>query len=218
MKGKPTCRIFLFRHGETANSKEVCFNGHFDVGLSENGQEQFKHWAQILKQQTFKAIYSSDLQRTRNSAEFIGKEHNLEPVTTYSELRELSFGTWEGMSVAEVERTYPGQLKERMKSVATFQADGGETYPQLQARVIPKYEEIVARHPNDQIAMVCHGGVNRVILGHLLGIPIDKIFRVHQDYAALNIIQYYDQEPVVEYIGNAELFSTKKDEFKTAIQ
>jgi alpha-ribazole phosphatase len=217
MKGKPTCRILLFRHGETTNSKEVCFNGHYDVGLSKRGQKQFQHWADILKQETFKAVYSSDLQRTRNSAQFIGQQNGLEPVS-YFELRELSFGTWEGMSVAEVERTYPGQMKERMESVATFQADGGETYSQLQARVIPKFEEIVSRHPNDKIAMVCHGGVNRVILGHLLGISIDKIFRIHQDYAALNIIQYYDQEPVVEYIGNAELFSSEKDEIKTAIQ
>ena len=187
------------------------------MGLSKRGQKQFQHWADILKQETFNAVYSSDLQRTRNSAQFIGQQYGLEPVS-YSELRELSFGTWEGMSVSEVERKYPGQMKERMKSVATFQADGGETYPQLQARVIPKFEEIVARHPNDQIVMVCHGGVNRVILGHLLGIPIDKIFRIHQDYAALNVIQYYDQEPVVEYIGNAELFSSEKDEIKTAIQ
>ena len=200
MKGKPTCRILLFRHGETANSKEVCFNGHYDVGLSERGQKQFQHWADILKQKKIKAIYSSDLQRTRKSAQIIGKEHGLEPAA-YPELRELSFGTWEGMSISAVESAYPGQ-----------------TYPQLQARVVQKYEEIVARHPDDQIAMVCHGGVNRVILSHLLGIPLDKIFRIHQDYAALNIIQYYDKEPVVEYIGNAELFSSQKDEIKTAIQ
>jgi len=217
MKGKPTCCILLFRHGETANSKEVCFNGHYDVGLSEKGQQQFQHWADILKQKNIKAIYSSDLQRTRKSAQIIGREHGLDPVA-YPELRELSFGTWEGMSVSAVESTYPGQIKERMKSVATFQADGGETYPQLQARVVPKYEEIVARHTDDQIAMVCHGGVNRVILSHLLGIPLDKIFRIHQDYAALNIIQYYDNEPVVEYIGNAELFSSQKDEIKITIQ
>ena len=75
MKGKPTCRILLFRHGETANSKEVCFNGHYDVELSERGKKQFQHWAEILKQENLKAIYSSDLKRTLNSAQFIAKEH-----------------------------------------------------------------------------------------------------------------------------------------------
>ena len=217
MKGKPTCRILLFRHGETANFKEVCFNGHYDVELSERGEKQFQHWAEILKQENFKAIYSSDLKRTHNSAHFIAKKHGLEPIS-YPELRELSFGTWEGMSFSEVEVAYPGQMEVRMESVTTFQADGGETYPQLQTRVIPKFEEIVARHPNDQIVMVCHGGVNRVILSHLLGIPMDKIFRVHQDYAALNIIQYYEKEPIVEYIGNTELFTSEKKGKKTPIQ
>ena len=217
MKGKPSCRILLFRHGETANSKEVCFNGHYDVGLSERGQKQFLHWADILKQDNLKAIYSSDLQRTRNSAQCIADKHGLEPIT-FPELRELSFGSWEGMSFTEVEATYPGEMKQRMQNIATFQADGGETYPQLQARVIPKYEEILARHSNDQIVMVCHGGVNRIILAHLLGIPVGRIFRIHQDYAALNIIQYYGKEPVVEYIGNAELFTSQKDGLKTAIQ
>ena len=217
MKGKPSCRILLFRHGETANSKEVCFNGHYDVGLSERGQKQFLNWADILKKENLKAIYSSDLQRTRNSAQCIANKHGLEPIT-FPELRELSFGTWEGMSFTEVEATYPGEIEERMHCVATFKADGGETYPELQERVIPKYEEIVARHSNDQIVMVCHGGVNRVILGHLLGIPIARIFRIHQDYAALNIIQYYDKQPVVEFIGNAALFPSQKDKIKTAIQ
>ena len=217
MKSTPSCRIFLLRHGEPANSKEICFNGHYDVGLSETRQKQFLHWAEVLKKEEFKAIYSSDLQRTRDSAKYIADKHGLDSIT-FPELRELSFGTWEGMSFSEVEATYPGQMKERMENVATFQADGGETYTQLQARVLPKYAEIVARHSNEQIVMVCHGGVNRIILGHLLGIPMSRIFRIHQDYAALNIIQYYDKEPVVEYIGNAELFPSQKDQIKIAIQ
>ena len=217
MKGKPNCRILLFRHGETANSKEVCFNGHYDVELSERGKKQFLHWADILKNENLKAIYSSDLQRTRNSAQCIGDKHGLDPIA-FPELRELSFGTWEGMSFAEVEAAYPGEMEDRMRNIATFQADGGETYSQLKERVIPKFEEIVTLHSNDQIVMVCHGGVNRIILAHLLGIPIDRIFRIHQDYAALNIIQYYDKGPVVEFIGNAELYHSQKDKIKTTIQ
>ena len=217
MNGKPNCRILLFRHGETANSKEVCFNGHYDVELSERGKKQFLYWADILQKENLKAIYSSDLRRTRNSAQYIAYKHGLKPIA-FPELRELSFGTWEGMSFAEVEAAYPGEMEERMQNIATFKADGGETYSQLKARVIPKFEEIVTLHSNDQIVMVCHGGVNRIILAHLLGIPIDRIFRIHQDYAAINIIQYYDKGPVVEFIGKAELFPSQKDKIKTVIQ
>lgn len=202
MNQNPSCRIYLFRHGETANSKEVCFNGHFDIGLSSQGERQFSDWAQYLKSEPFKAVYSSDLERTRSSARILGEPHQLEPVT-YPELRELCFGDWEGLSVAEVEKRYPDQLEKRMKDIEAFQVQGGETFRQLQERVIPRFEEIISRHPNEQIALVCHGGVNRVILSHLLEIPIKRIFRVKQDYAALNIIQYYGDEPVVELLGGA---------------
>jgi alpha-ribazole phosphatase len=219
MNVQPSCRVYLFRHGETANSKEVCFNGHFDVGLSANGENQFREWAQVLRKEPFKAIYSSDLDRTRTSAQLLAEPHQLEPIAC-PELRELCFGDWEGLSVAEVEKRYPDQLEERMKNIEAFQVDGGETFGQLQKRVVPKFEEIVTRHPNEQIAMVCHGGVNRVILSHLLEIPIKRIFRVKQDYAALNIIQFYGDEPVIDLLGGAtnNSLTTPAEEKKMAIQ
>jgi alpha-ribazole phosphatase len=219
MNEQPSCRIHLFRHGETANSKEVCFNGHFDIGLSANGEDQFREWAQVLKDEPFNAIYSSDLDRTQTSARLLAEPHQLEPVAC-PELRELRFGDWEGLSVAEVEKRYPNQLNERMKNIEAFHVDGGETFQQLQERVVPKFEEIVARHPNEQIAIVCHGGVNRVILSHLLEVPIKRIFRMKQDYAALNIIQYYGDEPVVELLGGTanKTLTSPAQEKKIAIQ
>ncbi len=200
MSDQPSCRVYLFRHGETANSKEICFNGHFDVALSAKGENQFREWAQVLKSVPLTTIYSSDLERTRSSARLLGEPHQLEPVT-HPELRELCFGDWEGLSAAAVEEMYPDQLQERMENIETFQVNGGETFRQLQKRAVPMFQKIVARHPDEQIAMVCHGGVNRMILSHLLEIPIKKIFRIKQEYATLNIIQYYDDEPVVELLG-----------------
>lgn len=217
MNEKPSCRVYLFRHGETANSKEVCFNGHFDVGLSPKGEDQFREWGRALKDEPFKAIYSSDLERTRTSARLLGEPHQLEP-ETFPELRELCFGAWEGLSVSEVEKNFPTQLEERMKNIEEFQVEGGETFEQLKERVVPRFEEIVARHPNEQIALVCHGGVNRVIISHLLEVPIKRIFRVKQDYAALNIIQYYGDEPVVELLGGATEKVSPAEDKKIAIQ
>ena len=217
MNEKPSCRVYLFRHGETANSKEVSFNGHFDVGLSAKGEDQFAEWAKVLKDEPFTAIYSSDLQRTRIGAQSLAEPHKLEPVP-YPELRELSFGEWEGLSVTEVDKKFPKQLAKRMKNTEKFQVEGGETFEQLRQRVIPRFEEIIARHPNEQIALVCHGGVNRVILSHLLEVPIKRIFRMKQDYAALNIIQYYGDEPVVELLGGSTHLPTSAQDKKIAIQ
>ncbi len=200
MNGKPSCRVYLIRHGETANAGQICFNGHFDVGLSEGGQEQFRLISQSLESHPIHSVYSSDLIRTRTCAEIVAEPHGLKPIA-HPELRELCFGEWEGLSVQEVNRKYPNELENRLKNIDTFSVKGGESFHQLKDRVIPKFEEIVADHPQDTIVMLVHGGVNRVILGHLLGIPINNIFRIQQEYGAVNVLQFYEDNAVAELIG-----------------
>ncbi len=203
-KGLPRCRIYLIRHGETANAHKICLNGHFDVSLSKKGLSQIEDIAQILSKKPIKAIYSSDLQRTKTGAEIIANHHSLNPIFT-PDLRELSFGNWEGMSVEELNAQFPGELDKRVKSTSTFKADGGESFQQLHDRVIPKFLEIVNNHPNETIVIMSHGGVNRTILAHLLEFPIDNLFRIAQEYAAINIIQYYPDQVVVELMNGTSL-------------
>lgn len=199
-KGAPGCRVYLFRHGETANADQICMNGHFDVALSENGVEQARQLAEAMKGQPLRAVYSSDLQRTVQGARLIAEHHAFEPVA-FPELRELSFGEWEGKSLAELSEKFPGEMNKRLKQTELFRADGGETFQELHERVIPKFLEITASHSNDSIAFVCHGGVNRAILAHLLGFPIANLFRISQHFAAVNIIQFYEDQVMVELLN-----------------
>ena len=67
--------------------------------------------------------------------------------------------------------------------------------------VINALETIIGNHNEELIAIVAHGGVNRIVLCHLLGIPLENIFRIEQDYAALNIIEFWDKYPVVKLIN-----------------
>lgn len=199
-KGEPGCRVYLFRHGETANARQICMNGHFDVALSDTGLEQSRKLAEALKDQPLRAVYSSDLQRTHDGAQLIAGHHALKPIA-FPELRELSFGEWEGKSLAELSEQFPGEMGKRLKQTELFRADGGETFQELHDRVIPKFLEITASHPNDTIAFVCHGGVNRAILAHLLGFPIANLFRIRQHFAAVNIIQFYEDQVIVELLN-----------------
>ena len=201
MNGKATTRIYLIRHGETANAGEVCFNGHFDVDLSDKGREQSHLLAKALRNLPIDAVYSSNLKRTQIGAEFIADGHNLKHVP-YKELRELAFGDWEGLSVNEVNRKYPGKLKERLQNIELFQVEGGESFFQLKDRVIPKFKSILANPPSDNIVILCHGGVIRTILAYILEISIKNLFRINQPYASVNIIQYYEGgDPVVDLMG-----------------
>jgi len=177
-------------------------NGHYDVDLSSAGFEQIRSIGQALKDHPIAAVYSSDLQRTFKGAQIIAEHHSLQPVP-FAELRELSFGHWEGLSVRELNTRFPGELDKRIQNTSTFQADGGETFQQLHDRVIPKYEEIINQHSDETIVIMSHGGVNRTLLAHLLGFPADNLFRIAQEYAAVNILQYYESHVVVELVNGA---------------
>ena len=194
--------MFLFRHGETANAKDVCLNGHYDVGLSEKGLQQASRIAKALEKHPIRAAYSSDLKRASHGARMIAEPHGLEPVIL-PELRELSFGKWEGMSLAELNEKFPGEMDRRIRQTEAFRADGGESFQELSERVVPKFQEIVARHPGETIAMVCHGGVNRAILAHVLQFPLANLFRLSQSYAAVNIIQFYKEQVMVELLNGS---------------
>lgn len=175
-------------------------NGHFDVALSDNGVEQSRQLAEALRHQPLRAVYSSDLQRTHQGARLIAEPHGLEPVA-FPELRELSFGEWEGKSLAELNEKFPGEMENRIKRTELFRADGGETFQELHDRVIPKFMELAHNHSEETIALVCHGGVNRAVLAHLLGFPIANLFRISQSFAAVNIIQFYPDQIMVELLN-----------------
>ncbi len=202
MKTASPCRVYLIRHGEVLNAREPCFNGHYDIALSPLGIEQVQKVSAALEGKPISRVYSSDLQRAYESARIVGRPHGCEPVAL-PELREICMGRWEGLTVREVDRQYPGELELRLKDVETFCAEGGETFAQLCGRVIPKFQEIVGNHPGGNVAVVAHGGVNRVILSHVLGLPARHIFRIQQDYAAVNVIQYRDGDFVVELMNGS---------------
>ena len=203
MNGKKACRIYLIRHGETTNAEEICFNGHYDVDLSKNGFKQSLCIAEALKITPIKAVYSSDLKRAQIGAKSIADKHNLRHIP-YKELRELAFGDWEGLSIADIKRKYPERLKERLNNLELFHVEGGESFFQLRDRVIPKFKTIIAEHPDDTIVILCHGGVIRIILAHILEISVKNLFRMNQPYASVNIIQYYKEgDPVVELMGGS---------------
>jgi len=220
MNGKKACQIYLIRHGETTNAGEICFNGHYDVDLSKTGLKQSLCIAESLKIAPIKAVYSSDLKRTQIGAKYIADKHNLRHIP-YKELRELAFGDWEGLSVADINRKHPGRLKERLNNLELFHVEGGESFFQLRDRVIPKFKAIIAEHPGDTIVIFCHGGVIRTILAHILKISIKNLFRMNQPYASVNIIQYYKEgDPVVELMGGSHenIYSQDSAEKKISIQ
>ena len=109
------------------------------------------------------------------------------------------------MSLKELNDRFPGEIDKRIKQTESFRADGGETFRELHDRAVPKFIEIAEKHTEESIVLVCHGGVNRVILSHILDFPISKLFSIAQEYAAVNIIQYYRDQVVVELLNGTHI-------------
>jgi alpha-ribazole phosphatase len=201
MEKSKGCTIYLLRHGHVENSDRNCFNGHFDADLSTLGLEQSQKVAQRLSCKPIKAVYSSDLRRSLKGAHEIGKLQGIAP-ESFKEFREISVGKWEGLTLDEVNNKYPGEIEQRFKNIVTSRVEGGETIKEVHNRVIPKFITLALKHLDETIAIVAHGGVNRIILCHLLGIPWKNIYRLKQGFTCINLIHFYQDNPIVEFINS----------------
>jgi alpha-ribazole phosphatase len=192
-------RIHLIRHGEVERAHR--YNGHHDVALTPRGVDQYHGLKPRLDPDRISACYTSDLSRTVRGGEILGAYLGVEPVKL-RQLRELNCGAWEGLSLSEVQASRPDEWAARLADLVNFRAPGGESLTDLAARVLPALAEIVARHKGEEVLVVAHGGVNRVILLDAIGAPPASMFTIEQKYCAMNIIDYYaDGNRVVKLIN-----------------
>lgn len=189
------------RHGEIEGSGAFRYNGQTDVQLTAQGLHQYHQLADRLSDKKFVACYTSDLSRCVQGARIICARQGLEPVLK-KELRELSFGAWEGLTWDELAERYPEEWQARMNDFIGYRVPEGENLHDLQTRLLPAMERIIGGHQGEDVLVVGHGGGNRVILLSALGAPLSSMFRIEQDFGCLNIIDYYaDGNPVVKLLN-----------------
>jgi len=189
-KTMESTRLYLIRHGQVVNHHEFRYNGFHDVDITEKGVLQMNRLAGVLKAMPIKALYSSDLTRTQRGAEIIGPALGLGAVSL-SAFRELHLGRWEGLTREEAIELYPEDDGFIFQNLATDKIEGGETLQDLSNRVLPELSRIIEKHRGGAICLVAHGGVNRVILCHVMGMNLQRFFSIEQDYGCLNIVDYF---------------------------
>lgn len=180
--------IYLVRHGSVVGAETRRFIGHLDVPLSPRGEREAAALARRLSTVKLAAAYSSDLSRARRTAEILTGPHRLEAVAV-SALREFAMGRWEGLTAAEIRALDPAAFDAWMADVGRFQFPGGESLGDVAARVWPALEAIEARHAGGAVLVVAHGGPNRIVLCRALGVPVERILSLGQDYAALSVME-----------------------------
>ena len=195
--------IFLVRHGSVIGVETQRFIGHLDVELSGLGERQLEVLASRLAHVKLDAVYASDLRRTRRSAEILGAPHGLVPVLR-PELREFAMGRWEGLTAEEIKRADADAFAAWMGDVAGYRFPDGESLGDLSARAWPAFERLVGAHPGGAIAVVAHGGTNRMILCRALGLPPQRLLAIGQDYAALSVLEWFDGAWTLRALNHCE--------------
>jgi broad specificity phosphatase PhoE len=182
-------KITLVRHGQSTGNAAECFTGQTDVALSPTGIEQAKLTAMALANESFTAIYSSDLQRARITAQIIADAHNLE-VKEDPNLREINLGIFQGKSFKEVAQNYPQEFQAISRRDPDVVIPQGESHAMLRNRVISSFNEIISRHNNGHILLVIHGGVIFHINHYILGINPKDNFKLSYKISNCSIHRY----------------------------
>ena len=184
-------RVYLMRHGEVRNGGEKRYNGHIDIDITENGREQMRRLAGMLAGKNIAAVYSSDLIRSAKGAEIISQGLDI-AYTPLRALRERSVGKWEGLTAGEIRERFPAEYAAWRADLLNYRPPDGECLLDVRERILPVYKKLVGQHSGREVAMLLHGGVNRVIIADALGLDLMNLFRIDQSFGALNIIDYYD--------------------------
>ncbi len=184
--------LLLARHGETEWNAIRRVQGWTDIPLSQRGQAQADALAERLARMPIDAVYASDLSRAMQTAAPAAARHGLD-VQPLSDFREKGFGDWEGLTQTDLERDYP-DLWHRYHARQDLEArvPGGETWPQVHARISAVLQRILADYPgpDETVLLVGHGGSARVLILEALQAPLPTLLHLHLDNASLSRLDF----------------------------
>lgn len=191
-------KLYIVRHGETEENSRGIIQGNLNSKLNRQGLKQAKLLAKRLGNVNFDYIYSSDLERAKQTALEIFKYQNC-PIKYVRPLRERGFGKFCGEKVRDMEKFLKGK---GVDDVYYKKIAGIEPLVSMQARVIEFLDKIYKKHKNQTILISTHGGVKRNVLLFFNKLPIEKFHNYPRfENTSLSIIQFHengDHEIILE--------------------
>ena len=181
-------RIVLVRHGETEWNKINKFQGQSNVELNEKGIAQAEAIALALKEEPLKAIYTSPITRSIETAKIINRYHNVS-IEQRDGLKEMNVGDFEGLQPKDLVNDHPQFFGKWFEDPASVRMPNGETLQEVQERAWAVVKEIADTYNAGSILLCSHNFVNLMILSKILGLEINHFRRLRQSIGALNIIE-----------------------------
>jgi probable phosphoglycerate mutase len=181
-------QVCLVRHGETAWNAEGRVQGQLDIPLSDVGLAQARAVAAVLGNESFSAIYSSDLARVRQTAQPSAERLGL-PVSLDPALRERHYGVFQGMTYSEAKERLPEDYARFRAKDPDFAFTSGESLARFNERALACMESLVEKHAGEKLLVFTHGGVLEMIYRHATGRGLSSTRDFEIPNAAINRIE-----------------------------
>lgn len=178
--------ILLIRHGLNPLVGRALAGRTPGVHLSDEGQAQARALAERLSTVPIRAIYSSPLERARETAEPLASALGLE-VRMLVDAVEFGIGDWTGRTFAELEGDPHWRAFNTFRSAT--RPPSGETALEVQARMVRGIERICTDHPGEMVVLVSHADVIRAALAYFAGVPLDLAHRIEIRPASITTLR-----------------------------
>lgn len=184
-------QIYLVRHGKIEWTKDKAYIGQLDLPLSPEGVFQAEKLQEYFQGIPLDRTFTSPLSRCVKTLDILLGDR-LVPRLRIDAFKEIDMGEWDGKTFAEIKRCYPGVYEQRGRELDIFVPPAGESFIDLQQRVVPAFKKIIKENPANSILILAHAGVIRVILADLFGLSIEETFKWTIPYASIFDL-YHDQ-------------------------
>ncbi len=190
-------KLFLVRNAETVWNFERRLQGQQDSALTKAGKEQAKALSKLLQNETMDIAYASDLGRAIDTAREILRLHSKVSLLARRELRERSHGIVEGLTQEQIFKKFGKTQDQRIKNKFLFKNPKGESYAEAQDRLKPFVEELKQKHFSQNVLVVSHAGINRLLLGLFSNLSPTEVLSIDQPNDCVYIIDNADTNPTV---------------------
>jgi probable phosphoglycerate mutase len=186
--------FYLVRHGVTSHTGNRLTGWTPGVHLTDGGRVEVEALGRWLADVSLRAVYSSPIDRTLETARIVAAPHDLQ-VRTRRGLGEVQYGGWTNRPIRSLMKTKLWSTVQRFPSAARF--PDGETLREVQVRAVGEIEKLAAEHPKGAVCCVSHGDVIKLIAAHYLGVHIDLFQRIVIAPASVSVISVDPRGPYV---------------------
>lgn len=185
--------MYIIRHAE--KERGDFYNPrlrHQDEPISQKGQTHARQLWPYLCEKQISAIYISGYKRTRQTIAYVAEQSGIEPIQD-ERLNEIDNGCIEELSEREIQQQFPDFWKAYRERIADFRFPGGETGDEVRSRIASFLDEKRIAHGEENIVVVCHEGLIRLLACHIMNLPVYKRWNFHVDFCGITEITYQSE-------------------------